>query len=74
LPGTAAGDDQADPRPSPAPRDAARTRGKILRAAQILFAREGYTTVGAREVSAEAVRQTRHWLAQAIQAIVNAES
>jgi AcrR family transcriptional regulator len=36
------------------PRDAARTRENILRAAQILFARKGYTTVGVREVAAEA--------------------
>jgi AcrR family transcriptional regulator len=36
------------------PRDAARTRENILKAAQILFARKGYTTVGVREVAAEA--------------------
>jgi len=35
-------------------RDAARTRENILRSAQILFARRGYTTVGVREVAAEA--------------------
>ena len=35
-------------------RDAARTRESILKAAQILFARKGYTTVGVREVAAEA--------------------
>ena len=35
-------------------RDAARTRENILKAAQILFARKGYTTVGVREVAAEA--------------------
>jgi AcrR family transcriptional regulator len=42
---------------APAPiklRDAARTRGAILRAAQKLFAQKGYTTVGVREVAAEA--------------------
>ena len=36
------------------PRDAARTRENILGAAQQLFARKGYTTVGVREVAAEA--------------------
>ncbi len=35
-------------------RDAARTRENILKAAQTLFARKGYTTVGVREVAAEA--------------------
>lgn len=35
-------------------RDATRTRESILKAAQILFARKGYTTVGVREVAAEA--------------------
>ncbi len=35
-------------------RDAARTREAILRAAQKLFAQKGYTTVGVREVAAEA--------------------
>ncbi len=35
-------------------RDAARTRENILRAAQILFSQKGYTTVGVREVAAEA--------------------
>ncbi len=35
-------------------RDAARTRENILRAAQSLFARKGYTTVGVREVASEA--------------------
>ncbi len=35
-------------------RDAARTRENILRAAQKLFALKGYTTVGVREVAAEA--------------------
>ena len=36
------------------PRDAVRTRENILGAAQQLFARKGYTTVGVREVAAEA--------------------
>ncbi len=35
-------------------RDSARTRENILKAAQVLFARKGYTTVGVREVAAEA--------------------
>ena len=35
-------------------RDAGRTREAILRAAQKLFAQKGYTTVGVREVAAEA--------------------
>jgi AcrR family transcriptional regulator len=35
-------------------RDAVRTRENILGAAQQLFARKGYTTVGVREVAAEA--------------------
>ncbi len=35
-------------------RDAARTREAILRAAQLLFAQQGYTTTGVREVAAEA--------------------
>ena len=35
-------------------RDAARTRETILRAAQRLFAMQGYTTTGVREVAAEA--------------------
>ena len=42
------------PAPSPLPRDAARTREAILRAAQKLFAEKGYTTTGVREVAAEA--------------------
>lgn len=33
-------------------RDAARTRQRILEAAQVLFARQGYTTTGVREVAA----------------------
>ena len=33
-------------------RDAARTRRRILEAAQVLFARQGYTTTGVREVAA----------------------
>ena len=33
-------------------RDAARTRRRILDAAQVLFARQGYTTTGVREVAA----------------------
>lgn len=35
-------------------RDSARTRERILRAAQMLFARQGYTTTGVRQVAAEA--------------------
>ena len=35
-------------------RDSVRTRERILRAAQLLFARQGYTTTGVREVAAEA--------------------
>lgn len=35
-------------------RDAMRTRESILRAAQLLFAQKGYTTVGVREVAAQA--------------------
>lgn len=35
-------------------RDSKRTREAILRAAQLLYARKGYTTVGVREVAAEA--------------------
>ncbi len=35
-------------------RDAARTREAILRAAQLLFAQQGYTTTGVREVASEA--------------------
>ena len=40
------------------PRDAARTRDNILRAAQKLFAQKGYTTTGVREVAAEAGADT----------------
>lgn len=36
------------------PRDAARTRDSILRSAQKLFAEKGYTTVGVREIAADA--------------------
>ncbi len=39
---------------APAARDAARTRENILKAAQKLYARKGYTTTGVREVAAEA--------------------
>ncbi len=39
---------------TPRLRDAARTREAILRAAQLLFAQQGYTTTGVREVAAEA--------------------
>ncbi len=44
---------EAEPAPARL-RDAARTREAILRAAQKLFAQKGYTTVGVREVAAEA--------------------
>lgn len=38
---------------SPRPRNGARTREDILRAAQRLFTEKGYTTVGVREIAAE---------------------
>lgn len=38
----------------PAARDAERTRERILRSAQILFARTGFTTVGVRQIAADA--------------------
>lgn len=44
---------EAEPTPTKL-RDAGRTREAILRAAQKLFAKKGYTTVGVREVAAEA--------------------
>jgi AcrR family transcriptional regulator len=42
------------PLPETRPRDAARTREAMLRAAQRLFAEKGYATTGVREIAADA--------------------
>ncbi len=43
-----------EPSPPSRPRDSVRTREAILRAAQNLFAKKGYSTTGVREIATEA--------------------